>query len=169
MPSLEEYHLLFEHYKLAVEDIARMNDRRRVNSDVYIGLNTFLLTGMVFLLSMNQAAPWILPIIFLVITVLAFFINQTWRSSLASYRTMINLRVAMLQEIEERLQGLYQQIVAAENAPVDIRVFMKEAQNPQQPGFTRVELRLTWLFLIVYPLMTLGTILLALLGKHHLP
>src|SRR5215472_11988174 len=165
---LEEYHVLFEHYKLMIEDIARMNDRRLVNSDVYIGLNTFLLTGMVFLLSISHSVSWLLPSVFLVVTLLALVINQTWKSSLESYRQMINLRVTYIQKFEQRLQYLYQHIAPTEGDRLDVGVFMREAQFTQQPGFTRVELRLTWLFMALYPAVTIGVFLLTYLVNNHL-
>ncbi|MBA2682692.1 MAG: hypothetical protein H0U76_30415 [Ktedonobacteraceae bacterium] len=169
-PYIEQYRLLFEHYKLAVEDIARMSDRRRINSDVYIGLNTFMLTGMVFLLSLSHLSSWLLPSLFLIITVLAYFINRTWRHSLNSYRQMINLRVEFIQHAEQKMQQLYQRIVDAADEPFAIGIFVKEVQFAHQPGFTRVELRLTRLFLVVFPLITLLTVVLTSLTiTRHLP
>jgi len=169
MTSLaEQYRLLFEHYKLAVEDVARMSDRRRINSDVYIGLNTFLLTGMVFLLSLTHQPSWLFPGLFLLITVLAWFINRTWKNSLVSYRAFIHLRVDFIQRAERKLQQMYQQIATPAEEPFEIGIFVKETQFDNQPGFTRVELQLTRLFGIIFPLITLIAFVLAGLTTLHI-
>jgi len=164
----EQYRLLFEHYRLATEDTGRVFDRRERSKDVFIGLNTLLITGVGLLVSQSlQTASWYLPLVLAGIAVVATYINLTWLQQHNSYLGLISLRVAYLQALEERLQSLvdlgeidtgrYSKRYAAK--PTTVGVLKTEQltfyQTRARIGSSRLDRRLILIFLLAYPTITI--------------
>lgn len=142
-----------------MKDTARLSDRRQTVSNIYLSANALLASGIAL-----QATPKNLPAYALFLIVLIVFGGTVlclgWRRLIESYRELVGLRIKMLKEIEERAEfkdlGLidtYHQ----EDALYDDKT-RKELGKKPIFDFSRIESRLPVLFIILYILALIGSL-----------
>jgi hypothetical protein len=143
----------FRQYELIVKDTARLSDRRQTINNLYLSANSLLLGGSAILVQqgiLNNGFPILL--IFPLVLAGGFLCVDWWRL-LRNYRKLLELRYVLLREIEAR-----------DDFPGPIATYVREEKlystDPRKSrfGFTRVELNLPWIFIALYILIVIGTI-----------
>ncbi len=135
-----------EEYKTIVEQTSSLSDRRQVTNDIYVALNTLFLTGVAYFLTTTHLKSWWPAIILGVVTLISWVINGTWMGLLEQYRELIKLRYTYLKQLE----GLFP-IKGADIARGIYHAEQKLYDEHHNFDFTKLELRLARLFLILYP------------------
>jgi hypothetical protein len=93
--------LKFEEYKLFVEDTARFTERRQTITNIYVAVNSILLTGIGLLLD-GGLQNWVTPLTVLLLLFAGIFVCAFWSQLIRKYKELVKFRIQMLREIEER-------------------------------------------------------------------
>ena len=100
----------FNEYKMFVDDTARFTDRRQNVSNLYVTVNSLILTAIAFLVKdANLQQIWVLffsiPLI-----VAGHYVSSWWKQLLNKYKLLNRLRFDILWEMEEddELNGIKQ-------------------------------------------------------------
>jgi hypothetical protein len=144
---------IFDQYQLLVEDTARLSDRRQTINNIYLSANSLLLGGIAVLGQTSGVTNLAdLFLIFLLVCagmVLCF----DWSRLIENYRKLLALRFDLLKKIEVR-----------SDFPAPIQIYNEEeVLYPSDPekrrfGFTRVEVNLPLVFITLYVLVVIGSI-----------
>jgi len=144
----------FAEYQMFVEDTARFSDRRKADSNTYVGINSILLTGIGILIAqvgMQQIWTLILP---LPLVIAGVAVSLWWRQLLIKNKALVGLRMKVLREMENDLPGSVR-MYHREDAlyPVD-----EQGKPIPGKGLNQVdlEIRLPWLFLFLYTVFGAG-------------
>ncbi|MCP4140937.1 MAG: hypothetical protein GY755_11735 [Chloroflexi bacterium] len=92
--------LKFEEYRTFVEDTARFTERRQNTSNIYISINSLLLSGLVFSIKdfdSNLSLGFLFPFL---IVVAGIFISRLWKQIITKYKELVGLRIRTLREME---------------------------------------------------------------------
>ncbi len=153
----------FEEYKLFVQDTARLSDRRQTVTNIYIAVNSLLLGAISFLIKdATSDQGWGLA---LAVPLLAggILVCLFWKQFLRKYKALIGLRIDTLRKMEElpEMEGCVRMY------HVEDKLYPRDEEGRMIPGeglnFSDLEKRLPMVFLILYALYAVIT-LLALLG-----
>jgi hypothetical protein len=144
---------IFEQYQLIVEDTARLTDRRQTINNIYLSANSLLLGGIAVLAQTSgvKNLPDLLLIFLLVCAGMVLCFD--WSRLIESYRKLLSLRFDLLKKIEAR-----------SDFPAPIQTYTEEeVLYPSDPGkrrfgFTRVEINLPLVFITLYVLVVVGSI-----------
>jgi len=91
----------FEEYKLFVEDTARFSDRRQTVTNIYVAVNSIILSGIAFLVRDAGYVPlWGALVVMLVLTA-GIFICLQWDQLIYKYKLLVGLRIDQLRKMEE--------------------------------------------------------------------
>jgi hypothetical protein len=152
-PANDANDKIFEQYQLIVEDTARLSDRRQTINNIYLSANSLLLGGIALLVQQSGVKNLAdLPLIFLLVCagmVLCF----DWSRLIENYRKLLALRFNLLKKIEAR-----------SDFPAPIQTYTEEEllypndPGKQRFGFTRVEVNLPLVFITLYVLVVIGSI-----------
>jgi hypothetical protein len=146
---------IFEQYQLIVEDTARLSDRRQTINNIYLSANSLLLGGIAVLA--QQSGLKSLADIFLIFLLVCagMVLCFDWSRLIENYRKLIALRFDLLKKIE-----------VSSDFPAPIQTYTEEeVLYPSDPGkrrfgFTRVEVNLPLVFITLYVLVVIGSIVL---------
>jgi hypothetical protein len=147
------YDKIFEQYQLVVEDTARLTDRRQTINNIYLSANSLLLGGIAVLAQTSgiKNVADILLIFLLVCAGTVLCID--WSRLIESYRKLLALRFELLKKIESR-----------PDFPAPVHIYTEEeVLYPSDPGqrrfgFTKVEVNLPLVFITLYVLVVIGSI-----------
>lgn len=146
--------VVFQQYKLLVQDTARLSDRRQTANTPYLSANSLLLGGIALLVEQSQLKNTSHVFLVALVVIAGTFLCVDWRRMIGNYRKLINLRIELLKEIE-----------LGEGFPGPIKTYMREetlypaAHKKRSFGFTRMEANLPLVFGGVYWLAILGTVI----------
>ncbi len=98
MDKLSE--LKFEEYRTFIEDTGRFTERRQNTSNLYISINSLLLTGLMFV-EVDLDAQKLTDLLFpLLIITAGIFISLLWKQLIQKYKKLVGLRINILREME---------------------------------------------------------------------
>lgn len=142
----------FEEYKLFVEDTARLSERRQRVTNIYIMVNGAILGLLTFLVKDAPLTKWWLVIAILPLVVAGIAVCWFWYRLLRTYKTLIDFRFEQLEVMERSgaLPGSHSMY------NLEAKRFFREAPRKQQIGFSRIEMCLPVLFMVLYVLMGAG-------------
>ena len=153
----------FDEYKLFIEDTARLSERRFTISNSYLAANFSLILGIIGLMITSSLKDGVfanspLTIAILPLIIAGIVVCILWHRQLATYKTFIDFRMKQLEEMEKskELEGCHRMY----NLEADR--FYRKAPEGLKIGYTRIEIQLPWLFLILYAIFGIG--LLGVLG-----
>ncbi len=149
----------FDEYRLFVEDTARLTDRRQQVTNMYIAVHSALLGLLTFLMQQARGAPWAL-LATLPLVAAGLAASWFWLRLLHTYRVLLDFRFQQLEAMEQEMEGLHGVYTR------EARRFYREAPPEQRIGFTRLEMGLPRLFLVLYGLY--GLVVLAWLALFTL-
>jgi hypothetical protein len=140
----------FDEYKMFIEDTARFTERRQNTSNLYVTINSLILTAIVFVVKDLGADPISrLLLLFPVITA-GIIVSLWWRQLIKKYKELVGLRINMLRKMEES-EGLAgtEQMYHAED-----ELYPRDANGNMIEGvklnFSDLEARLPILFVALY-------------------
>ena len=149
----------FDEYKTFVSDTARFTDRRQNTSNLYITVNSLLLTAIAFIVKdANLKDFWVL--FFLIPLLIAgISVSLWWKQLLNKYKLLTRLRFRILREMEEQdglegIEGMYHREDILYPRHEDGSVKQGEGLN-----FSDLENRLPTLFIVLYIIAFIGVIL----------
>jgi hypothetical protein len=153
----------FDEYKLFIEDTARLSERRFTISNSYLAANFSLILGIIGLLITSSLkdgtfSKWPLTIAILPLILAGIVVCILWHRQLNTYKTFIDFRIEQLEGMEksEELECCHRMYTLEANR------FYRKAPESLKIGYTRIEIQLPWLFLILYAIFGIG--LLGVLG-----
>ena len=154
---MDRSQVLFEEYKLFIEDTARLSERRQTAANTYVTVNGAIIGFITYLVTSADLNSWWFSLAVAPIVVAGIMVCVFWRQSIQKYKALINLRFKVLREIEEQIEG-------------SSRVFHREDElYPQhtdggsQPtkglNISDLESRLPTLFSVLYLILGLGLVM----------
>jgi len=153
----------FEEYKLFVQDTAKLSDRRQTVTNTYIAVNSLLLGVVSFLVKDAANGQWWGLALALPLMTGGAVVCVYWRKFIVKYKALIGLRIDTLREMED-LPGMAGSVRMYH---IEDTLYPRDEEGKMIPGkgldFSELEKRLPTLFLILYIVYAIGTVL-ALLG-----
>jgi hypothetical protein len=145
--------MLFEEYRLFIEDTARFSDRRQAFSNVMVAVNSFLV-GAIYVV-LKDLSPHALHRLVAMVPLLGAGLAAScvWSKLFNEYQEIIRLRTDFLKQIEckagkDARDGMYHML--------ETKFYRK---GGRERGFTRLEKRLPRIFMGVYSAFMAGVIL----------
>lgn len=131
---------LFEQYKLYVESIEKISDRRQHANNYFISINTALITllGLSFQIKVFENVVWIKCVLALVGIIICIVFWHLIRS----YRQLNTGKFAVVHKIEENLPlALYE---------YEWEILGKGEDKHKYYPFSHIELYIPWVFGLIY-------------------
>lgn len=149
----------FEEYKIVLDDINRLSDRRQRTNELFMALNGLLLTALGVLLFSSRLTTWWLSSILSVVSILAMFINGIWLRIIRAYLRVAHLEVEYACGIENLIGQSGADKVQLPGGQADFGilslVFGRLATRNRRLGYSNLEIRLASLLILVYPMLAL--------------
>lgn len=142
----------FEEYKLFIEDTARFTERRQNTSNLYVTINSLVLTAIMFVGNDLEADSISRLLLLLPVIVAGIAVSLWWRQLIKKYKELVGFRITRLREMEDHvdLEGIERMYHAEDE------LYPRNAQGKMVKGvrlnFSDLEARLPTLFVILYAL-----------------
>ncbi len=168
-----------EEYKAVLDNTAKLSDRRQTTNDVFVGLNSLILTALGFFFISTPLTNWWATSVFAIIAVFMSVINGIWLRLNARYRDLVGIRINYLTALEGRLEGAFQKKVVTilnarkETQKIEVSgVHQLENQTylyagGSKVGFSSLERALIWVFMSTYYLLAAVVAVLTYLIINH--
>jgi fatty acid desaturase len=142
----------FEEYKLFIEDTARFSERRQTVTNTYITVNSALIGLIAFLVKDAGLTDWWLVAAIMPLIAAGIMVCSFWYRLLTTYRKLLDFRFEQLEKMEQSealsgCHGMYN---------LEAQRFFRHAPPDQKIGFSRIEIRLPILFIVLYALTGIG-------------
>ncbi|HKD75712.1 MAG TPA: hypothetical protein VKB76_09465 [Ktedonobacterales bacterium] len=151
-----------EEYKAILDNTAKLSDRRQTTNDVFVGLNSLILTALGFFFVSTKLSSWWATSIFATIAIFMSVINGIWLRLNARYRDLVGIRISYLTAIEGKLASAFQTkevtVLDAKGKPqkevvqgvhqLENRTFLYK--GGAKIGFSSLERALIWVFIGTY-------------------
>lgn len=134
----------FAEYALFIEDTARFTDRRQTVTNVYVAVNTILLSAVALLITNETLNRWLLTLAALAVLVGGLAVCLFWRQLIDKYKKLVGLRIGELRAMEElpAMAGS-QRMYHAED-----RLYQRDEQGRYRAtGFSDLERQLPQVFM----------------------
>ncbi len=149
----------FDEYKTFIDDTARFTDRRQNASNLYVTVNSLLLTAIAFIVKdaiFEEAWTFLLTI---PIVVAGIFVSFWWKQLLHRYRLLGRLRFRVLREMENSpdlagIEKMYHREDELYPRNPDGTVMQGEGLN-----FSDLESKLPVMFITLYSIALIGVLL----------
>lgn len=149
---------MMEEYRAILEDTARLGERRQRTNDVYLAINTALLSGIGLLVVSTRFTSWWTVTLLGFISLLTIPLNLTWRQLLGTYRRLLGARYEILVKLEHRAEftgKLYTTLAEKSRGVAAGRMTT-----------TVSEVRLALFILGLYPVLTAAAVAVTYLVAH---
>ncbi|MBT3187762.1 MAG: hypothetical protein HN736_09180 [Anaerolineae bacterium] len=149
----------FDEYKLFIDDTARFTDRRQNASNLYVTVNSLLLTAIAFIVKdalFKETWAFLLTI---PIIVSGIFVSIWWKQLLHRYRELGRLRFRALREMEKspKLDGI-EKMYHHED-----KLYPRNPDGTVQQGkglnFSDLESKLPTMFIVLYSIALTGVLI----------
>ena len=149
----------FDEYKMFIDDTARFTERRQNASNLYVTVNSLLLTAIAFIVKdaiFEEAWTFLLTI---PIVVAGIFVSFWWKQLLHRYRLLGRLRFRVLREMENSpdlagIEKMYHREDELYPRNPDGTVMQGEGLN-----FSDLESKLPVMFITLYSIALIGVLL----------
>ena len=153
----------FEEYKLFVEDAARFSERRQTVSNIYVAVNTIILSAIALLVKDAGLDPVWRAFVIVLVLAAGIVICLQWDRLIYKYKELVRFRIEQLRKIEEHPEmANSHRMYHAEDA-----LYPRDAGGNPIPGQSlNISDRERWLprvFIFVYALFLLGFVIVRLL------
>ena len=140
----------FDEYKAFIEDTARFTERRQNTSNLYVTINSLVLTAIVFVVKDLEADS--LSILFMLLPVITagIFVLLWWRQLIIKYKELVRFRINRLRDMEDspNLEGIERMYHKEDE------LYPRDEQGNMVKGiklnFSDLEARLPTLFIVLY-------------------
>ncbi|HUW15331.1 MAG TPA: hypothetical protein VM537_36810 [Anaerolineae bacterium] len=148
----------FEEYKMLLQDAARFTDRRQTTSNMYVAVNSLLLTAIgVLVKDLATSGGWrlLLPV---PLVAAGIGVCLWWTQLIRKYKLLVGLRIDTLREMESLPDMVSSvQIFHREDALYP-RDELGNMVSGKGLGFSDLEARLPLVFLWLYGLLGVGLV-----------
>ncbi len=143
----------FEEYKLFIEDTARFSERRQTVGNMFVAVNTLLLTAIAFLVRDSGARDYglLVTVLPIPLVIAGFFVCVWWRQIIFKYKALVKLRMRELEVMEDspEMKGC-QLIYHKEHAELYARDSVGNKLPKGRLNLSELESRLPALFTVLY-------------------
>ena len=149
MPAFDK----FEEYKLFVEDTARFSERRQTVGNLFVTVNTLLLTAIAFLVRDSGARDYglLVTVLPIPLVIAGVFVCVWWRQIICKYKDLVKLRMRELEAIEALPEMKdCQRVYHKEHAELYARDSAGNKLPRRRLNLSELESRLPLLFIILY-------------------
>jgi len=149
----------FEEYKMFINDTARFTERRQAVSNLYVTVNSLLLTALMFAVKdLGTDEPWKLSFP-LLITISGIFVSIVWYQMIRKYKALVGFRINKLRDIENHSDMAWtERMYHAED-----ELYPRDDEGNPVKGeglnFSDWEARLPFVFMALYVLAGIFTLL----------
>ncbi len=148
----------FDEYKLFIDDTARFSGRRQTVSNIYIAVNSLLLTAIGLLVKeLGTECTWTL-LVPLPLIAAGALISCLWRQLILKYQKLVGFRIDVLREMEEKMPDC-ERVYHLED-----RLYPRDEDGKPMPSkclsFSLREAKLPLIFLGLYLLFGSGILIL---------
>src|SRR5512135_1710634 len=91
----------FEEYKFFIEDTARLTERRQTVTNIYVAVNTVLLSAVALLVKDAGLQRWVVAAATIMLLVAGMVICVFWRQLIIRYKPLVGLRLNELRQMED--------------------------------------------------------------------
>ena len=155
----------FDEYKFFIEDTARLTERRQTVTNIYVAVNTILLSAVALLVKDAGLQRWAIAAATIMLLVAGIVICLFWRQLITRYKRLIGLRLDELRKMEElpEMAGC-QRMYHAED-----KLYPRDAQGNMlktrgRLDFSDLERQLPNVFIILYGLFLICIVVAAWTG-----
>jgi len=146
----------FEEYKLFVDDTARLSERRQTVSNIYVAVNSLLLTAIGLLIKeLGARGLWVLLLPLPLVTA-GIAVSLWWRQLIRKYKKLVGLRIDTLREMEDEMPE------SVKMYHVEDKLYPRDEGGEMIPGeglnFSDLEARLPMLFVVLYCIFGVGSL-----------
>lgn len=140
----------FEEYKMFIEDTARFTERRQNTSNLYVTINSLVLTAIMFVGNDLEADSVSKLLLLLPVIAAGIAISSWWRQLIKKYKQLVGFRITRLREMEDHvdLEGIERMYHAEDE------LYPRHADGKIVIGvrlnFSDLEARLPTLFIVLY-------------------
>ena len=140
----------FDEYKTFIEDTARFTERRQSVSNLYVTVNSILLTALMFAVKdLGTDEMWKMSFPALIV-VAGGFVSYVWHQLIRKYKALVGFRINKLRDIENHPDLAWtEQMYHEEDA-----LYPRDAENKILKGeglnFSDWEARLPFVFIALY-------------------
>ena len=155
----------FEEYKLFVEDTARFSERRQTVSNIYVAVNSVILSAVAFLSKDAGFVPIWRAFVVMLVMAAGIVVCMQWYKLILKYKVLVGFRIRQLRLIEEteEMAGSHQMYHQEDKLyPVDGEGHVKSGEGL---NFSDREIWLPRVFLIVYSVFLLGFVVMLLFAR----
>jgi len=142
----------WEEYKIFLEQVNKLADRRQYTTTIYLTVNAAIIGALAFLFKDAEMPGWQQQATVLVLLLAGIVACDLWRRLLYQYKTLLGWWYKRLHLLEESLQGC-SCLIKQEYE----HLYATKKGHPRL-GLTRYEVRLTWLFTILYGLFSMAIV-----------
>ena len=148
----------FEEYKLFVEDTARFTDRRQMVTNIYVAINTVLLSGVALLVD-GGLGNWVMVLAAETILIGGIAVCLFWHQLIRMYKALVSLRIRELRRLEESpgMTGCHQMYHAEDE--LYPRDESGETIKGQGLNISDLERRLPEVFIALYTVFGVGIVI----------
>jgi hypothetical protein len=158
----------FEEYKLFVEDTARFTDRRQTVTNIYVAVNSIILSGIAFLVKDAGYVPLWRAFVVMLVLVAGIFICLQWDRLIYKYKQLVGLRIDQLRKMEK----LPEMASCHKMYHAEDKLYPRDENGNVIPGkglnISDRERWLPWVFISVYALFLLGYFVVLIITSDQL-
>jgi hypothetical protein len=130
-----------EEYRIFIEDTSRASERRQTVSNIYVLVNTAVLTAATLVLKDRCVSDWKSVALVMPLFSIGFAASFVWRRLVSRYEQIIKQRVEELKQIEKTIPRSHKMYRS-----------MNQAFSGQVPSFSRLEQVLPCVFMAFHAL-----------------
>ena len=143
----------FDEYKLFVESTQHLSERRQAATQTYLTVNTAIFAILALLVKEAGLKGWYFVGVCLPLFLVGVLACLIWSKIITQYKALIGWRYDQLMVMERGMSGSSQIYVK------EWEEFFRPKQEREKFGFSRLEVWLPRLFLILYLMYATGLIL----------
>jgi hypothetical protein len=148
----------FDEYKTLVNDTARFTDRRQSVSNLYVTVNSLLLTAIMFIVKDANFQQFWTFLLTIPLIIAGIFVSIWWWQLLKRYKLLLRLRFDVLWKMEENekldgIEKMYHKEDTLYPRHPDGTVKQGEGLN-----FSDLENKLPVMFIVLYSIALLGVL-----------
>jgi len=133
-----------EEYKLFLNQVNKLTDRRQNVTTVYLTVNSAIVGALAFLFKDVQMPSWAYPASAAILLVSGVAACSLWRRLISQYSVLLGWWYEQLRDIETAMPNSRALLTE------EYEALYGGGQSQPRVGLTRYEIRLTWLFTVLY-------------------
>jgi hypothetical protein len=155
----------FEEYKFFIEDTARLTERRQTVTNIYVAVNTVLLSAVALLVKDAGLQRWIVAAATIMLLAAGIAICLFWHQLILRYKKLVGLRLTELRKMED----LPEMAGCQRMYHVEDKLYPRDAQGNMlktkgRMDFSDLERQLPNVFIALYAVFLIGIVIATLAG-----